>query len=335
MDLQQALKLFNLPFSVTSIRESGVSRDYLLTPTGAQATLNRLKSRLDDIQAVTGASISIVLNSGLWLRTDKKSKTIYDFSKYNGYVCDKYEVYELPYMVGLTSTECIVEDLAKAPHLLVAGTTGSGKSNFLHTLIACLCSNKNTSLFLLDCKRVEFSIYEKVANVYKDIDGAYYVTAYLLQEMDKRYKLMESYGVNNIKDLRKYEPDANYLVFVVDELADLISDKEAKKRIIPRLLRIAQLGRAAGIHLILATQRPDHTVINGTLKGNIPTRIAFNCASSFDSRVILDKTGAEYLTGNGDGLFLKNGARDLVRFQACYYPLDEVKAWLKKNGKLA
>ena len=324
MDIQQALNLFGLPFIVGAVRDSGVSTDYQLIPTSAQATLNRLKSRLDDIKAVTGASISIELNEGLWLRTDKPQKTLYNFSDYNGYVFDRYGDFELPYMVGLTANECVVEDLAKAPHLLVAGTTGSGKSNFLHTLIYSMVCNKNCDVHLLDCKRVEFSIYKKYCDVYTDIKGAYFVTAALLQLIDTRYKDMEQRGINTFKDYRK-ATGAKYHVFVVDELADLISDKEAKKIIIPRLLRIAQIGRAAGVHMVLATQRPDHTVINGTLKGNIPTRIAFNCASGFDSRVILDKSGAEYLTGNGDGLYLRNGSRDLIRFQATYLPMEELK----------
>ena len=331
MNIQDALDLFGLNFTVSGVNDTGIATEYNLIPMDKGATINRLKTRLDDLMSLTGEQISIVLNGGLWLRCEKQKKTVFNFSDYSGYVLNQYGKFELPYMIGLTSSECIIEDLAKAPHLLVAGTTGSGKSNYLHTLITCIAGNNNASLFLLDCKRVEFSVYEKIANVYKDIEGAYFITAWLLQEMDNRYKLMEKYGVNDIKELRKFM-DIKYRVFVVDELCDLLSDKEAKKKIVPRLLRIAQLGRAAGIHLILATQRPDHTVINGTLKGNIPTRIAFNCASSFDSRVILDKTGAEYLTGNGDGLYLRNGSRDLIRFQACYYPMDEIKNNLKKGG---
>lgn len=327
MDIQQALNLFGLPFVVSSVRDGGVSTDYQLVPTSAQATLNRLKARLDDIQAVTGSSISIDTTDGLWLRTDKPQKTVYNFTEYNGYVAKKYGVLELPFMVGMTSSECVVEDLAKTPHLLVAGTTGSGKSNFLHTLILSMVCNKDCDVHLLDCKRVEFSLYKEYCDVFTDIKGAYYITAALLQLIDNRYKDMEKRGINTFKDYRE-ATGAKYHVFVVDELADLISDKEAKKRIIPRLLRIAQIGRAAGVHMVLATQRPDHTVINGTLKGNIPTRIAFNCASGFDSRVILDKSGAEYLTGNGDGLYLKNGSRDLMRFQASYLPMEDLKRYL-------
>lgn len=334
MDLQQALTLFNLPFTVSEVKNTGVSVEYLLNPEGAQATLNRLTTRIPDIQAATGLSISVVLDNGLWLRTEKGKKDVFIYRDFGGYVYDRYGSMELPYMVGMTANECIVEDLAKAPHLLVAGTTGSGKSNYLHTLADAILCNDNANLIMLDCKKVEFSVYRNCANVYTDVNGAYLVTAWMLQEIEDRYTRMEKYGIDTFTALREREPDTKYEVFIIDELADLISNKETKKEIIPRLLRIAQIGRAAGCHLVLATQRPDHTVINGTLKGNIPTRIAFNCASSFDSRVILDKTGAEYLTGNGDGLYLRNGSRDLIRFQACYLPIDNVKETLQKHGLL-
>lgn len=334
MDLQQALTLFNLPFTILSVKDTGVSVDYQLNPEGSAATLNRLTTRIPDIQAATGLTISTVLDGGLWLRTEKTKKSVYNYRNYGGYVYERYGDLELPYMLGMTANECVIEDLAKAPHLLVAGTTGSGKSNYLHTLADAILCNDNAHLIMLDCKKVEFSVYRNCANVYTDIEGAYLVTAWMLQEIERRYTRMEEYGIDTFKALRQIEPETKYNVFIIDELADLISNKEAKKVIIPRLLRIAQIGRAAGCHLVLATQRPDHTVINGTLKGNIPTRIAFNCASSFDSRVILDKTGAEHLTGNGDGLYLRNGSRDLIRFQACYLPIDNIKDTLQAANLL-
>lgn len=320
MDIQQALNLFGLPFVVSSVRDGGVSTDYQLVPTSAQATLNRLRTRLDDIKSITNSSISIVTQDGLWLRVDKAQKEIYEFNDYAGYVLKKYGVYELPYMVGLTSTECKVDDLADAPHLLVAGTTGSGKSNYLHTLITCLAGGTNTSLFLVDCKMVEFSRYENCANVFYDAKGARFVTAWFIQEMNARYERMKEEGYNNFKDYRKAHPEEKYRILVIDELADLLMNKEDRKIIAPRLQMIAQKGRAAGFHMVLATQRPDCKTIDGVLKANIPTRIAFNVSSRIDSQVIIDRTGAEHLTGNGDGLFLDK-KNNVTRFQACYYPL--------------
>ena len=115
------------------------------------------------------------------------------------------------------------------------------------------------------------------------------------------------------------------MILIIDELAELLGDKQAQKIIAPRLLSIAQLGRAAGIHLIAATQRPDTKIINGTLKANIPTRITFHCITNTDSRVVLDRGGAEKLTGNGDMLYLRNGAQNLERVQGLYIDADRVR----------
>lgn len=324
-NIQEALDLFGLPYAVTDIQETDISIMYGLQATAAGATINRLNTRLKDLQAYTGEVITVVVDNGLWLRIDKPQKPVFKYLDYSGYVDDVYGSMELPYMVGLTSNECIIDDLTKAPHLLIAGTTGSGKSNYIHTLISGLGASDRCNLFMIDCKKVEFSVYRKNWCVVDDLAGAYKMTAYFSEMISKRYEEMKKAGVNDFKELRKSNPNLRYNVLIVDELADLILEKEARKIIVPRLLRIAQIGRAAGYHLVLSTQRPDHTIINGTLKGNIPTRIAFNCISRMDSQVILDRPGAEYLTGNGDGLYLKNGSRELTRFQACYYPLDQIQ----------
>jgi S-DNA-T family DNA segregation ATPase FtsK/SpoIIIE len=333
MDIQQALNLFGLSFTVSNIQDTGVSVDYQLIPTAANATINRLKTRLDDIQAVTGERISVVLDNGLWLRTDKPQKKIFNYKDYCGYVTKKYGVFELPYMVGLTSTECIVDDLAKAPHLLVAGTTGSGKSNYLHTLINAMLCNTHCCVDMIDCKKVEFTVYSKPCNVYTDVDGAYYITAAYLRMMDARYEAMQKEGYTDFKEYRKKHPDECYRVLVVDELADLLMNKEDKKELSWRFQKIAQIGRAAGFHMVLATQRPDCKTIDGVLKANIPTRISFNVSSRVDSQVIIDRTGAERLTGNGDGLYLDKKS-NLTRFQACYFSMDDIKDGLRKDGLL-
>ena len=325
--IQTALNVFKLPYTVTDIVDYNNYVLYRIKAETSQATLNRLQSRLEDIKEYTGKDISIVRDRGIALRVEKENKQIYLYENYNGYT--ETSIYDLPYMVGLTPNEFLVDDLTKAPHLLVAGTTGSGKSNYLHTVLQSLMANpkltNSLDCYLIDCKRVEFSVYQEHAAIADDLDGAYKFTAYICYKMDERYKDMQSLGVRDFKEYKKLRPDENYIILVVDELADLISNKDAKKIIIPRLLRIAQIGRASGVHLIISTQRPDHTVINVTLKGNIPTRIAFNCASRFDSQVILDRPGAEKLTGNGDGLFLRNGSRDLIRFQSPYISLDYIR----------
>ena len=136
---------------------------------------------------------------------------------------------------------------------------------------------------------------------------------------------MKAAGVNNFEDFKKLYPEERRHILVIDELSDLIGDKKAKNAIVPELLRIAQKGRAAGVHVILATQRPDSTVINGTLKGNIPTLISFKTISRIDSQIILDRTGAEKLAGNGDGLYLKNGSMTLQRVQSPFITLEDIK----------
>lgn len=326
MQLQEALSLYNLPYIVASITDTDGATLYRLTPTGAQATRSRLVSRLQDIQDATGLYLTAENVGGLCLRAEKQNKPTYLYMDYAGYTV-RADM-QLPFMLGLTSSQVLVDDLATAPHLLVAGTTGSGKSNFLHTLINSIGANPAADLHLLDCKMVEFNIYSGLFDVKTDLKGAYLQTAALLQLIQERYKDMMSRGLDRFTEYRK-ETGAQYHVFIVDELADLINARKDRAELVPRLLRIAQIGRAAGVHMVLATQRPDHTVINGTLKGNIPARIAFNCVSSFDSRVIIDRSGAEKLSGNGDGLYLKNGAQNLERFQACYLPIEDIKEQIK------
>ena len=326
--IEQALQVFNLPYEVTEIQENDNYILYRLKALNGSATLTRLRTRLDDIKGYIDKDVSIVQDHGICLRVEKESQKTFLYTQYNGYLDDSME---LPYMVGLTANECIVEDLTKSPHLLVAGTTGSGKSNYLHTLITSLiCCDNAPYMYLIDCKKVEFSVYGKHAQVVSEVSEVVNLLEYIVSEMDDRYARMQQAGVNNFKDFKKLYPSERYHVIVVDELADLISTKEARKTIIPMLLRIAQIGRAGGFHLVLATQRPDHSVINGTLKGNIPTRICFNCASRIDSQIVLDRAGAEHLTGNGDGLYLKNGSRDLTRFQATYIPMDYIKSIMDK-----
>lgn len=328
--IQEALNTFKLPYKVVEEIDTGNYILYRMKAVGAGATLNRLKARIDDIKAYTGKSVSIQSDeNGVFLRTEKENKQIYLYEDYCGYV--KESNYRLPFMLGLTERGVVVEDLTKCPHLLIAGTTGSGKSSFLHTLTMSLLFS-DCYLFMIDCKRVEFGVYKDCANIHNDLDGAKHVLTYLIEEIERRYEMMQEAGVNKFEDFQKTdypEKHRKYDVLIVDELADLISSSEAERAIMPNLLRIAQIGRACGVHMVLATQRPDTSVINGTLKGNIPARISFNVATRFDSQVILDRSGAEYLTGNGDGLYLKNGSNDLTRFQSTYISMERLQEWAK------
>lgn len=326
MTVQDALNMYKLPYIIVNTTTAGGFTTYTLSPTAAGATLNRLQTRINDLRIATGQPLEVIQNkSGLCLRS-KTQATIYKYFDYNGYI--NYDDIKDPYIVGFDSNGVIILDnLDHARHLLIAGTTGSGKSVFLHNLIFTFSCNPNNYLYLIDCKRVELNVYDSCAVVASDVFGeksAAKITSDLLQIIDNRFKDMQNLGVNDFISYHEKRPNEKRHILVVDELSDLISTKEAKKCLIPRLLRIAQIGRAAGVHLILATQRPDHTVINGTLKGNIPTRLAFNCISGTDSHVILDRSGAQYLTGNGDGLYMRNGALNLERIQAPYITLEEI-----------
>ena len=330
MQLQYALTMYKLPYAIVNTINAGGYTSFELSAIAGGATVSKLQTRLTDLKKSTGLNLEIIdTGTKLYLRS-RTNQPVYKYMDYNGHI--NYDDINDPFIVGFDSNGRIVmDDIDHARHMLVAGTTGSGKSVFLHNLIFTFAYNHINKLYLIDCKRVELNIYDKCAVVASDVFGgtsAASITADLLNIIEDRFKEMQKLGVNDFLSYHALRPDEKRHILVVDELADLISTKEARKTLIPRLLRIAQIGRAAGVHLIIATQRPDHTVIDGTLKGNIPTRIAFNCISGTDSRVILDKTGAENLTGNGDGLYLRNGAQQLERIQAPYITLDEIRQYI-------
>ena len=216
-------------------------------------------------------------------------------------------------------------DFSKNPHWLCGGSTGSGKSVFLNNVINELLKNyKNDCQFMfIDLKRVEFAKYEKleqnILHVANDLSSAISVLDYAITIMNNRYNLYEKQGFLNIEEYNDKQPDGQknrYTFLLIDELAELmLLDKNA---IQDRLQRLLQLGRAAGVYVISATQRPDSNVLAGTLKVNYTTRICFKVSSVYDSKTIINQTGGELLKGSGDGLILQNGSSEVVRFQA--YP---------------
>lgn len=325
MKLQEALNLYRLGFMCSTPIESNGYTIFKVVPTTSQGTLNRLNTRLKDVSNYIGHDLEVITqNHEIFLRY-KNGVISYDWVKYAGHI--DFNDVDIPFMVGMAQGGIVMDTLNHCPHLLVAGTTGSGKSVFLHTLLNTTCCNPNIDTFIIDLKRVEFTQYERCAYIATEISGdhsANLVTARLCDEMENRYKLMRDMGIKDFHDLKKSNPETKRKLLVVDELSELLMNKEDRKRLIPRLLRIAQLGRAAGIHLVIATQRPDHTIIDGVLKANIPTRLAFHCISAWDSRIILDRSGAENLTGNGDGLYLKNGDKDPTHIQSFYIRHDEI-----------
>ena len=275
-------------------------------------------------RAVTNVSLREVIDSPEFSRADSKST----------------------FAVGKDiGGSCIVGNIAKLPHMLIAGTTGSGKSVCMNSVIISLlykASPEDVKLIMVDPKMVELGVYNGIPHllipVVTDPKKAAGSLQWALTEMMRRYKAMSDAGVrdlesyNSIVEAEGEGQKLPQIVVIIDELADLMM--VAAKEVEESICRLAQMGRAAGIHLIIATQRPSADVITGLMKANIPSRIAFAVASAMESRIILDTPGAEKLVGKGDMLFAPIGAGKPLRVQGCFVSDAEVEAvatYVKEN----
>ncbi len=256
---------------------------------------------------------------------------------------------DLPVAFGKTITnEIFMVDLAKAPHMLVAGATGMGKSVGLNAIVTSLLYKKHPAelkFVIIDPKKVEFSVYSPIEKhflaklpdmddaIITDVNKVVMTLKSLCQEMDDRYKLLQRAGVRNIKEYnakfinRKLNPEHGhhympYIVVIIDEFGDLIMT--AGREVELPICRLAQLARAIGIHCIIATQRPTTNIITGTIKANFPARVAFRVSDMMNSRVILDRSGAQQLIGRGDMLYLQGS--EPVRVQCAFVDTPEVEA---------
>lgn len=254
--------------------------------------------------------------------------------------------FQIPILLGkAVNGDYVMSDLAKMPHCIIAGATGSGKSVCINTIVMSILMNAKPDeikMIMVDPKKVELTPYTKLphmlAPVITEPQGACAALMWLVKEMESRYELLKLLGVRNIASFnnRKIDKAAEealgrevpeklqYIVGIIDELADLMM--VASSDIETPIARIAQMARAVGIHLILATQRPSREVITGIIKANFPTRIAFKVASRVNSQIILDETGAETLLGNGDMLFLPPGTSHIMRAQGAFIRDEDINS---------
>ncbi len=247
-----------------------------------------------------------------------------------------YDPNQLMVYVGVSVTgENLSFDLATAPHLLVGGTTGSGKSVFLHSLLLSLLlrhTPDTLQLALIDPKQVEFRPYAKLPNLYRDeiateVIAAREMLEELVVEMDTRYGMFNRLGVNSIGDARRKGHALPYIVVCIEEMADLVMQDQSVE---PLIARLAQKARAAGIHLVLATQRPDAKIFTGLIRSNIPGRIALTVQKGTESTIILDETGAENLLGQGD-MLLKLPGELLRRAHGVFLKPEQAVAAIGKK----
>ncbi len=349
--LTDTIRSFGIDANIVNVtRGPSVTRYELELDQGVR--LNKLTNLADDIALALGASgvrIAPIPDKISMVGIEVPNKLVSPVQIRDVIGSEQFQSHDskVAFAVGKDiGGNCIVGNIAKLPHLLIAGTTGSGKSVCTNSLIISLlykASPEEVRLIMVDPKMVELGIYNGIPHllipVVTDPKKAAGALQWAVVEMMKRYRAFSEVGV---RDLASYNAHAAktedmttmpQIVVVIDELADLML--VAAKEVEESICRVAQMGRAAGMHLIVATQRPSADVITGLMKANIPSRIAFAVASSLESRIILDNTGAEKLVGRGDMLYLPLGAGKPTRVQGCLITDEEVASvveFIKRSG---
>ncbi len=342
--LEESLKAFNVPAKVVNIiRGPKITRYELSVPLGVPVKKIPMYE-LDIKRALAAKTINIQapIPGSSYVGVELENDTFTSVSERELLESEAFQNCKdpLPIAIGKDiSGEIVVKSLAKMVHLLIAGSTGSGKSVFIHSIVMSLLykhSPEDLRLIMIDPKKVEFNRYNGLPHlltpeVVMGSDKAINALKWCVKEMDRRYDLMSKSGYNNIEPYNRSElvkagqfEKFPYIVIIVDELAELMMAN--KKEVEACIQRITQLARACGMHLILATQRPSVDIISGVIKNNVPSRIAFSLSSGIDSKTILNTVGAEKLLGQGDMLFSPNGTSSMPRLQAAYCSDEEIKA---------
>ena len=373
--VEQALQDFNVVVEVTAVLPGPVITRFEMQP-AAGVKVSRISGLAKDLaRALSVTSVRIVEviagKSVIGLEIPNRQREMVSFRK--GLESSKFIKAKSPLSIFLgkdIAGSPVVADLAKMPHLLVAGTTGSGKSVAINTMIMSMlykATPDEVRMIMIDPKMLELSVYEGIPHlltpVVTDMKDAANALRWAVAEMERRYKLMSKVGVRNLAGFNKLITDAENsgqpikdpmysyetelaegesiptlttlpcIVVVVDELADMMMI--VGKKVEELIARLAQKARAAGIHLILATQRPSVDVLTGLIKANVPSRLSFQVSSRIDSRTVLDQGGAEYLLGNGDMLFMPTGTNIPMRAHGAFvddHEVHHVVEFLKKTA---
>jgi len=340
--IQKTLKDFGIDVTMTDVSVGPTVSQYQLKPADG-VKLNQITARQDDLSlALAAESLRVEAPIpgkalvGVEIPNDKKAKVgLRDILE------DKKQTFQalgskLAIALGRDSSgHPAVADLAKMPHVLIAGATGSGKSVCINTTILSLLMNNSPDelrMILVDPKRVELSLYNGLPHlltpVITESKDTVKALNWAVREMERRYKVLQSTGKRNIVQYNQapdmVEGAMPYIVIIIDELADLMM--VAAREVESKIVRIAQMARAVGIHLVVATQRPSVDVITGLIKANIPTRIAFSVTSQVDSRTIIDGQGAEKLLGLGDMLYLSTELGKPRRVQGVFCTEEEISS---------
>jgi S-DNA-T family DNA segregation ATPase FtsK/SpoIIIE len=337
--LEKVFADFNIEIKVINVKLGPVVTLFEILP-AAGTKINTIINLAGDISRSMGVGpvrISQIYGTqylGVEIPNNhRESVSIKELLSNDNYVSS---VHKIPICIGKDISGNIeVIDLSKTPHLLVAGTTGSGKSVFINTLLTSILykfSPEELRLILIDPKMLELSVYNDIAHLLTPVvtepKKAIIALKWVCKEMERRYSLMNEEGTRSLEGYnQKSVEKLPFIVVFIDEMADLMMT--AGKEVEHYVQRLAQMARACGIHLVMATQRPSVDIITGSIKANFPSRISFQVASKYDSRTVLGEVGAEQLLGNGDMLMSKNGT-SLVRYQSAFISDGEVNKLIKE-----